>query len=49
MEDEKVKTIITFETPSGTDWRASSDPRHFIPNFFITLNEKNIKAKTEGI
>ncbi len=49
MEHEIVKTIITFETPSGTEWRASSDPKHFIPNFFIGVSEENIKAKINGI
>jgi LmbE family N-acetylglucosaminyl deacetylase len=49
MVDEKVKTIISFETPSGTEWRASSDPRQFIPNFFISLTEKNINAKIRGM
>lgn len=49
MEHEKVKTLITFETPSGTEWRASSDPRHFLPNIFIEVSEKNINAKTRAI
>lgn len=49
MEDEMVKTVITFETPSGTEWRASSDPRHFVPNFFISISEKNLNAKIEGM
>ena len=49
MEDENVKTIITFETPSGTEWRASSDPRHFIPNLFMSVSENNINAKTKGM
>lgn len=49
MEHEKVKAIITFETPSGTEWRASSDPRHFIPNFFISVSEENVNAKTKGM
>jgi len=49
MADEKVKCIITFETPSGTEWRAASDPRHFIPNFFIRVNEKNVAAKIKGM
>ncbi|MGI8584326.1 MAG: PIG-L deacetylase family protein [Chitinophagaceae bacterium] len=49
MEHEKVETIITFETPSGTEWRASSDPRHFVPNFFISVNKKNINAKIQGM
>lgn len=45
MEDESVKTIITFETPSGTEWRASTDPKHFIPNLFITFDESHLQAK----
>ena len=49
MNYEKVKTIITFETPSGTEWRASSDPRHFVPNLFFEVSEKNIDAKIYGM
>jgi len=49
MKHETVKTLITFETPSGTEWRASSDPRHFLPNFFISVEEKNIEAKIKGM
>lgn len=49
MENEKVKTIITFETPSGTEWRASTSPHHFIPNLFISLKEENLMAKIRGM
>jgi LmbE family N-acetylglucosaminyl deacetylase len=49
MTGEKVKTIITFETPSGTEWRASSDPRHFIPNFFISVSQVDIEAKISAM
>jgi LmbE family N-acetylglucosaminyl deacetylase len=49
MESEKVKTIITFETPSGTEWRASSDPRHFIPNLYFKISEQNLAAKIKGM
>lgn len=49
MSHERVKTIIAFETPSGTEWRASSDPRHFIPNLFIEISEQNLKAKILGM
>lgn len=49
MENELVKTIITFETMSGTEWRASTDPRHFIPNMFIGVEMKNIDAKIRGM
>jgi len=49
MENEKVKTIITFETPSGTEWRASTDPKHFIPNLFFEVSEDNLNAKIKGM
>lgn len=49
MKDEVVKTIITFETPSGTEWQASSDPRRFIPNLYIEVSEKDIEAKIKGM
>lgn len=49
MENENVKTIITFETPSGTEWRAPSDPRQFLPNLFFEVNEDNINAKIQGM
>jgi LmbE family N-acetylglucosaminyl deacetylase len=49
MENERVKTILTFETPSGTEWRASTDPRHFIPNIFIEVSEENLDAKIKGM
>lgn len=49
MYDESVKTIITFETPSGTEWRASTDPRHFNPNFFFSVSEENLEAKIKAM
>lgn len=49
MAEEKVKTIISFETPSGTEWRASTDPRHFIPNLFMEVTEENMRAKISGM
>lgn len=49
MESERVKTIVTFETPSGTEWQAVNDPRRFEPNIFVEVSEKNIQAKTEGM
>lgn len=49
MAHEAVKTIITFETPSGTEWRASTDSNHFIPNFFISVSEEDINAKIKGM
>ena len=49
MESEVVKTIITFETPSGTEWRSSTDPRHFIPNLFFQISDKNLTAKIKAM
>jgi N-acetylglucosamine malate deacetylase 1 len=49
MEDEIVKTVITFETPSGTEWRASTDPNHFVPNIFMKISEENLKAKINAM
>lgn len=49
MQNEKVKTIITFETPSGTEWRSPTDPRHFLPNLFFSVSQKNIDAKIKGM
>ena len=42
---EVVKAIITFETMSGTEWRASTDPRNFIPNLFFEIAEGDLNAK----
>lgn len=49
MEGEPVKGVVTFETMSGTEWRASTDPRHFIPNLFVSISEENLKAKIEAM
>ena len=49
MAHESVKTIITFETPSGTEWRASTDPRHFIPNLFFSVSKADVDAKIKGM
>lgn len=49
MQYEIVKTIITFETMSGTEWRASSDPRHFIPDVFVEIGEEGLKAKIKAM
>lgn len=49
VKDEVVKTIISFETPSGTEWQASNDPRRFTPNLFIEVSEKDVAAKIKGM
>lgn len=49
LQEEGVKHIFTFETPSGTEWRASSDPKQFIPNLFIKVTKENLNAKIQGM
>ena len=49
MDSEAVKSIITFETMSGTEWRASSDPRQFIPNLFFEISEHALSAKIKAM
>lgn len=49
MKNEVVKMIITFETPSGTEWRSSTDPRHFLPNLFFSVSENDLNAKIKGM
>lgn len=49
VQKEKVNTIITFETPSGTEWIPSTDPHQFKPNLFIEVSEKNVIAKVKGM
>lgn len=49
MKSRKVTSILTFETPSSTEWIASTEPRSFIPNFFIEINEANLTAKIKAM
>lgn len=49
MSHEKVNSILTFETMSGTEWRASTDPKHFIPNFFFEISEEGLAAKIKAM
>jgi LmbE family N-acetylglucosaminyl deacetylase len=49
MAHEKTFAILTFETMSGTEWRASSDPRHFLPNLIIEISEEGLEAKCKAM
>lgn len=49
MEHEKTNTIICFETPSGTEWIAPTDPRQFVPNLFFEVSKGNVEAKIKGM
>lgn len=49
VENEPVKTILTFETPSSTEWQAFNYPNPFLPNFFIIFEEESLQAKIKGM
>jgi LmbE family N-acetylglucosaminyl deacetylase len=49
LESEKVKTIITFETASSTEWQASNSPNPFRPNLFIPISKENLDAKIRAM
>ncbi len=49
MAHETTQAIITFETPSGTEWIPSSDPRRFVPNLFIGVSEEDLQAKIDAM
>jgi LmbE family N-acetylglucosaminyl deacetylase len=49
MQNEGVKTIIAFETPSSTEWQAANYPNPFLPNLFIEVSEKDLNAKVSGM
>lgn len=49
MAGEQAKTIVTFETPSSTEWQASTHPEPFHPNLFVEITGKDLQAKTEGM
>jgi len=49
MEQENVRSIITFETASGTEWIASTDPRRFVPNFYFSIEKVDLDAKIKAM
>ena len=49
VPNEIVKSIITFETFSGTEWQANIDSKVFRTNLFFRLNEKNINSKIKAM
>lgn len=49
MEQENVRSIITFETASGTEWIPSTDPRKFVPNFYFSIEKVDLDAKIKAM
>lgn len=49
MEDEQVKAVFTFETPSASEWQATCDPRHFMPNLYVEISEEDLQVKCDAM
>jgi N-acetylglucosamine malate deacetylase 1 len=49
LQDESVKTILSFETPSATEWQASNYPTLFNPNVYCTFEKDSLEAKIDGL
>lgn len=49
MDDEKVTAVISFETPSATDWQYSNHPEQFKPNLYIEVSENDVLAKCDAM
>ncbi|MCB0819746.1 MAG: PIG-L family deacetylase [Bacteroidetes bacterium] len=49
MEHEETLHLLTFETPSSTEWQAFNYPNPFLPNFFVAVEELDVDAKIKGM
>jgi len=49
MSNEKVHTLICFETPSSTEWQAFNYPNPFLPNLFMSVSKEQVEAKIVGM
>lgn len=49
MACENVKTIITFETPSASEWQATCMADKFCPNFYMQVCEEDVDAKVKAM
>lgn len=49
MEGEVVRTVITCETPSASEWQATSNADHFAPNMYFSVSEEDMQAKKDAM
>ena len=49
LENETVQTIITFETPSSTEWRPYTGSKQFEPDLFVSVTEKQLENKIRAM
>jgi LmbE family N-acetylglucosaminyl deacetylase len=44
-KNESVKSILSFETFSGTEWQVTNHPQIYRPNLYIEISKENLEAK----
>jgi LmbE family N-acetylglucosaminyl deacetylase len=49
LEGECVHTLLSFETPSSTEWQAANHPLPFRPNVFLEVSGEDLQAKLEAM
>lgn len=41
--------LLTFETPSSTEWQSSDHPIKFTPNYFFELSKSDVERKSQAM
>ncbi len=49
LEGERVRTLLSFETPSSTEWQAANHPLPFRPNVYFSVSGEDLHAKVEAM
>ena len=49
LPTNNTKLLITFETPSSTEWAFSNSNNNFNPNFFLEINEEDLNSKIKAM
>ena len=49
LQAERVKTLLTFEVASSTEWQAFNHATPFRPNLFIRVSEEDLQAKIQAM
>jgi LmbE family N-acetylglucosaminyl deacetylase len=45
----KPISILSFETPSSTEWQTNESDKAFLPNFFIEIKKQDLVAKQKAL
>ena len=49
LPNEPLRMLLTFETPSSTEWQIAEPHVAFLPQLFISLSKVNLVAKQNAI